>query len=60
VGLDLALAAGGIAALAVMTDARYYQGRLEHLAAVKQALLRRRLDLPVIRHDFFLLTLGEP
>ncbi len=54
VGLALALAADGIAALAVMTDARYYQGRLEHLAAVKQALLRRRLDLPVIRHDFFL------
>ncbi|SNB75878.1 beta/alpha barrel domain-containing protein [Thermoflexus hugenholtzii] len=54
VGLALALAAGGVAALAVMTDARYYQGRLEHLAAVKQALLRRRLDLPVIRHDFFL------
>jgi len=37
-----------------MTDARYYQGRLEHLAAVKQALLRRRLNIPVIRHDFFL------
>ncbi len=54
VRLALSLAARGVAALVVMTDARYYQGRLEHLAAVKQALLRRRLDIPVIRHDFFL------
>ncbi len=54
VHLALSLATHGAAALAVMTDARYYQGRLEHLAAVKQALLRRRLALPVIRHDFFL------
>lgn len=54
VRLALSLATRGIAALVVMTDARYYQGRLEHLAAVKQALLRRRLSIPVIRHDFFL------
>lgn len=54
VSLALHLAAGGVLALAVMTDARYYQGRLEHMAAVKQALLRRRLALPVIRHDFFI------
>lgn len=54
VRLALSLATRGVAALVVMTDARYYQGRLEHLAAVKQALLRRRLNTPVIRHDFFL------
>lgn len=54
VRLALSLATRGVAALAVMTDPRYYQGRLEHLAAVKQALLRRRLNIPVIRHDFFL------
>ncbi|MFN3929437.1 MAG: hypothetical protein ACK4OK_07370, partial [Thermoflexus sp.] len=54
VSLACALATREIAAMAVMTDARYYQGRLEHLAAVKQALLRRRLTIPVIRHDFFL------
>ncbi|HXF69459.1 MAG TPA: indole-3-glycerol-phosphate synthase [Thermoflexus sp.] len=54
VSLACSLATHEIAALAVMTDARYYQGRLEHLAAVKQALLHRRLTIPVIRHDFFL------
>ncbi len=54
VRLALSLATRGVAALVVMTDARYYQGRLEHLAAVKQALVRRRLNIPVIRHDFFL------
>lgn len=54
VGLALSLAAHGAAALAVMTDPRYYQGRLEHLAAVKQALLRQPRTVPVIRHDFFL------
>ncbi|MCS6964715.1 hypothetical protein [Thermoflexus sp.] len=54
VHLALSLATQGVVALVVMTDARYYQGRLEHLAAVKQALLRRQLNIPVIRHDFFL------
>lgn len=54
VRLALSLATHRVAALVVMTDARYYQGRLEHLATVKQALIRRQLNTPVIRHDFFL------
>lgn len=42
-------AAGGAAALSVLTDARYFGGRLEHLEQVKAAL-----DLPVLRKDFLI------
>lgn len=41
--------ANGAAAISVLTDARYFQGSLEHLRTV-----RRTVDLGVLRKDFIL------
>ncbi len=41
-------AACGADAISVLTDEKYFQGRLEYLTAVKAAV-----DIPVLRKDFF-------
>jgi indole-3-glycerol phosphate synthase len=40
-------AAGGAAAISVLTEPTFFDGALEHLAAVRQAV-----DIPVLRKDF--------
>jgi len=38
---------GGAAAISVLTEANYFQGSLDHLAAIRQ-----EIDLPLLRKDF--------
>lgn len=40
----------GAAAISVLTEERYFQGSLEHLAAIKEMLNQR--EIPVLRKDF--------
>ena len=49
VSIATTYAAHGAAAVSVLTDAPYFQGSLEHLAAV-----RRHVALPVLRKDFII------
>jgi indole-3-glycerol phosphate synthase/phosphoribosylanthranilate isomerase len=49
VALARAYAAGGAAAVSVLTEPRYFLGTLDHLAAVRAAV-----DVPVLRKDFLL------
>ncbi len=50
--IAVAFAEAGAAAIAVATDARYFQGQLEDVTAIKQALSDRKMILPVLRKDF--------
>lgn len=49
VGQAMAYAAGGAAAISVLTEPRYFLGSLEHLRAVRAAV-----TVPVLRKDFLL------
>lgn len=44
-----AYAAAGAAAISVLTDEQYFQGRLEYVQVV-----RREVDLPILRKDFII------
>jgi indole-3-glycerol phosphate synthase len=52
VDLALTYAEGGAAAISCLTDARFFQGQLEHLTAIKEAFRQKRITLPVLRKDF--------
>ncbi len=54
VDLAMTYAANGAAAISVLTDDRFFQGRLEHLERIKAALRDRRVPVPVMRKDFVL------
>lgn len=42
----------GAAAISCLTDARFFQGHLEYLTAIKQRLSDLRLPVPVLRKEF--------
>ncbi len=42
----------GAAAISVLTDARFFQGNLEHLALVKETVTALGKPVPVLRKDF--------
>ena len=52
VGLALTYADGGASAISCLTDARFFQGQLEYLTAIKEAFRERNIGLPVLRKDF--------
>lgn len=52
VRLAMAYATNGAAAISVLTDNRFFQGKLEDLAEVKRLLLRLQLAIPILRKDF--------
>jgi len=49
VALGTTYAANGAAAISVLTDEHFFQGHLEHLSAVRNAV-----EIPVLRKDFIL------
>ncbi len=42
----------GAAAISVLTDARFFQGKLEHLTQVKETVVAQGRPIPVLRKDF--------
>ncbi len=44
----------GAAAISVLTDARFFQGKLEHLTRAKETLAQLGARVPVLRKDFIL------
>ena len=52
VDLALTYAEGGAAAISCLTDARFFQGQLDYLTAIKEAFRARDIHLPVLRKDF--------
>ncbi len=51
VDMALAYARGGADAIICTTDARFYQGDLAHLTAIKEAFRTQGIGLPVVRFD---------
>lgn len=50
--LAVTFADAGAAAITCVTDARFFQGNLEHLTIIKQKFADRSIRLPVLRKDF--------
>ena len=45
-------AASGAAAISCLTDARFFQGKLDYLVEIKEHLLSRKLSTPLLRKEF--------
>jgi indole-3-glycerol phosphate synthase len=45
-------ARNGAAAISCLTDARFFQGELDYLTAIKERLREIKRDIPVLRKDF--------
>jgi indole-3-glycerol phosphate synthase len=45
-------AANGAAAISVLTDSRYFQGKLEYLTQIRQRLQSLKVSPPLLRKDF--------
>ena len=52
VALALTYARGGASAISCLTDARYFQGKLEYLTSIKEAFRKQEIKRPVLRKDF--------
>jgi indole-3-glycerol phosphate synthase len=52
VHLALIYAKNGAAAISVLTDNKFFQGKLEYLSRVKSAVSRLQSPIPVLRKDF--------
>ena len=52
VKLALTFADGGASAISCQTDSRFFQGRLEHLTAIKKTFRERNIEIPILRNDF--------
>lgn len=50
VEIALIYADNGAAAISILTETKYFQGSLDHLRAIKEALVNRRI--PLLRKDF--------
>jgi indole-3-glycerol phosphate synthase len=50
--LAVVYALNGAAAVSVLTDAHYFGGDLRHVTQARDALLRARVDVPLLRKDF--------
>ena len=43
---------GGASAISCITDARFFQGQLEYLTAIKEAFRKAKITVPVLRREF--------
>lgn len=52
VAMALDYVEGGASAISCITDARFFQGQLEYLTAIKEAFRQENIIAPVLRRDF--------
>jgi len=52
VKLAMTYATNGAAAISILTEENYFKGNIEHLRAIGEALVAKRIRLPLLRKDF--------
>lgn len=50
--LAVTYAVNGAAAISVLTDAKFFQGELQHLSRAKSAIRNSQIEIPFLRKDF--------